>query len=281
MAKRFRFFAWASGKSAKQGASDLRKLIWLVAIVVCFAGGAILLRQIFWAGSHDPNHPHEIGPNGGIIVAASAGEPHYHVEFVVENNGRASFFMYGSDTKQSLEVLARVFVGEVKALSDGSFTTVVFRPHEEFDKPRGRTSRFIGRIPPLFVGKELRINVPNLEIEETKVAFAFDFYKKNWPEDSSGTAQTFERKVLLTAKGDRYTDLDIEANGRVTASEKYGLVQVAHKMNPGPNAASCPVSLLQADSRLGWVVAGKERHFCCVSCIIDFLDAIEAPSKKK
>ncbi len=184
MAKKNRFFAWATGKSAKQGASDLRKLICLIAILICFAGGAIVIRQIFWADAHDSDHAHEIGPHGGIIVAANEGEPHYHVEFVVESNGRTTLFTYGSDTKHPLEVLAEVFVAEVRATSDGTFTTVVFRPNEVIDNMLARTSRFIGRIPPSFVGKTLRINIPKLTLGETNVAIAFDFDKRQWAKES-------------------------------------------------------------------------------------------------
>ena len=281
MAKKYRFFAWATGKSAKQGASDLRKLICLIAILICFAGGAIVLRQIFWADAHDSDHPHEIGPHGGIIVAAIEGEPHYHVEFVVENNGRTTLFTYGSDTKHPLEVLAEVFVAEIRTPSDGSFTTVVFRPHVGVDDMRDRTSRFIGRIPPSFVGNDLRIAIPTFNMGERKVAIAFDFNKKQWANESSREAQAFERQVLLKAKGDRYTEFDIEANGRITASDKYGSVQVAHKTKADLNEVACPVSKLQADSRLAWVIAGKELHFCCVSCIIEFVDAIEVSPKKR
>lgn len=281
MAKRFRFFAWAGGKSAKQGASDLRKLILLVAVVACVAGGVMVVRQIFWTGPNDPDHPHEVGPHGGVLIAANDGEPHYHVEFVVEKNGRATLFTYGRDANEPVEVIANPFVGEIKVRSNGHSTTVVFRPHGEIGNRPFRSAWFVGRIPPAFVGKELRIIIPNLTIRETKAAFAFDFGKGQWPEGSLGAGQTFERRVLLTSTGDRYTDRDIDANGRVTASEKYGSVQVTHKMDPNPTMASCPVSLLQADTRLAWFVAGKERHFCCVSCIIDFVDAIKVTPTKQ
>ncbi len=281
MAKRFRFFAWAGGKSAKQGASDLRKLIGLVAVVACVASGGIVMRHLFWTGAEDPDHQHEVGPHGGVLIAANVGEPHYHVEFVVDGNGRASIFTYGRDTNEPIEVIANAFVAEITAKTKGTTTTVVFRPHGNIGDRPFRTSWFVGRIPPAFSGKELRINIPMLTIRETNAAFAFDFEKGRWPKGSSGSAKTFERQALLTPKGDRYTDKDIAANGRVTASEKYGSVQVTHKMNPDPAVTSCPVSLLQADSRLAWIIAGKERQFCCVSCIIDFLDSLDSsPSKR-
>ena len=159
------------------------------------------------------------------------------------------------------------------------FTSQAGRP--KVSRTLSQAARFIGRIPPSFVGKTLRINIPKLTLGETNVAIAFDFDKKQWAKESSNTAQAFERQVLLKAKGDRYTEFDIEANGCITASEKYGPVQVTHKMKPDPNTVACPVSKLQADSRLAWVVAGKERHFCCVSCIIDFVDAFEIPPKKR
>lgn len=97
----------------------------------------------------------------------------------------------------------------------------------------------------------------------------------------SGVSEDEERDIYLLAGG-LYTEADIEANGRQTASQKYRGFRSAHDMNPAVGAPLCPVTLTKANSKCTWIIGGERYQFCCPPCIDEFVKlAKESPEQIK
>lgn len=79
-----------------------------------------------------------------------------------------------------------------------------------------------------------------------------------------------ERGLYLTAGG-KYTDADIAANGRRTASEAFRGFQARHDFNPQPGDRLCPVTRTKAHPECVWIIDGREYEFCCPPCVDEFL----------
>jgi len=68
-----------------------------------------------------------------------------------------------------------------------------------------------------------------------------------------------------------YTQADVEAAGGAIPSAKYKGLKAGHTVRAKRGDRLCPVSRIQADSRITWVVKGKTYEFCCSPCIVDFV----------
>mgnify|MGYP005861200791 CR=1 FL=1 len=79
-----------------------------------------------------------------------------------------------------------------------------------------------------------------------------------------------ERELYLTPGG-TYTEADVAANGRKTASEAYPNFRTNHDADPRPGDPVCPVTRTKADPRCSWVVGRRTYMFCCPPCIDDFV----------
>ena len=79
-----------------------------------------------------------------------------------------------------------------------------------------------------------------------------------------------ERRLYLEPEG-LYTAADIEANGRMTASEKFARFRAQHDANPQPGDQLCPISQTKANPECDWVIGGQRYTFCCPPCIDEFL----------
>lgn len=89
-----------------------------------------------------------------------------------------------------------------------------------------------------------------------------------------------EERDLYLAPGGLYTAADIEANGRVTASEKYPGFRATHDADPRPGDRVCPVTRTKADPRCAWVVGGERYTFCCPPCIDEFVRLAKTDSAR-
>jgi YHS domain-containing protein len=87
-------------------------------------------------------------------------------------------------------------------------------------------------------------------------------------------------EVLYLTPGGLYTDADIEANGRMTASQRFDGFRAEHDKHPKPGDSICPVTETKANPKAPWIIGGKTYLFCCPPCIDEFLAlAKEAPEK--
>jgi len=268
VARKFNFYAWLSGKSsAAKKTADLRRFGILVLCVITLVGAGIFLRRIFWSGAGDnaEHHAHEKGPHGGIVVAIHHGEPHYHAEFVVEDDGRVNLFTYGSETDQILKLKAQKLIARVKT-SGKDAASLILRP---IDSASVDTEQFVGRMAPYLVGEKVSIAISHIEIANRQYSFQFELL--NQP-STADKAVEFEKKLLLTPGG-TYTQADIDANGRTAAFEKFRSIMVVHSLQVAAEDRLCPVTQARANPRIAWVVGGKSYEFCCPACISDFVAA--------
>lgn len=170
MAKKFSFFDWASGKSSARAGgkrSDVRRLAILTVGLIVVVGLIFAFRKVSWRGG---DHPHEKGPHGGIITSINEGEPHYHAEVVVEDNGRIRLFLFGKDTAVEVAVKPQVFIASVKADHANRGGSVIFRAPSMANK----TTEFIGRLLPSQVHQRLDVAVDKLEIADRVFSFRFE-----------------------------------------------------------------------------------------------------------
>lgn len=128
MGRKFSFFAWAVGKSSSKDA-DFRRLLILLGSLLVLVLVIVIARMVIW---RDSTHEHEPGPHGGVIIAINEDEPHYHVEFVVEADGRIRLFLSGEKPEQIVQVkphtlIAREIGGRTRRNVN---PTSAFRNHE-------------------------------------------------------------------------------------------------------------------------------------------------------
>lgn len=84
-----------------------------------------------------------------------------------------------------------------------------------------------------------------------------------------------ERELYLTPGG-AYTEADVAASGRRTASAAYPNFRASHDADPRPGDPVCPVTRTKADPRCSWVVGGRAYTFCCPPCIDEFVRLAKA-----
>ena len=88
-----------------------------------------------------------------------------------------------------------------------------------------------------------------------------------------------ERELYLTPLG-AYTQSDIEANGNMTASQKFVGFRAAHDLHPKAGDKICPVTLTLANPECAWIIGGKTYEFCCPPCIDEFLTLAKTNPEK-
>jgi hypothetical protein len=79
-----------------------------------------------------------------------------------------------------------------------------------------------------------------------------------------------ERMLHLTPGG-KYTQADVDANGRMIPSQKYRGFQARHDVNPRSGVAICPITRTKANRECTWIVDGRSYQFCCPPCIDEFV----------
>ncbi|MCI0456023.1 MAG: hypothetical protein L0Z62_03465 [Gemmataceae bacterium] len=231
--------------------------------------------KAFWGGGDE--HPHELGPHGGIVVAINKDEPHYHVEVVVEKGGVIRLYTFGEETDEALEVEPRFLIADTMAAGDTDPTSVILRPVPQPKDAGGKTSQFVGRLPTELLGKRLAVTIPHLGIRGQ--VFRFSFNMSSGDKELAVQAVAEEKKLLLNPGG-KYTEADIKANGQVTVSEQFKGVRLVHELRPAVGDKICPVTRVKANARISWVVGRRTYRFCCPPCIVDFVQhAKERPEQ--
>jgi hypothetical protein len=231
----------------------------------------------------DEEHGHVPGAHGGTIV--SVGRDSYHVEAVFAEGGLLKLFTLGRDETRVIDVERQVLTGYVKAPGSERSTAVTFQPEPQPGDSEGKTSQFVAALPPDLDSHPLEVTIPSVRIdgERFRIAFASQVaeHEAAMPEK---VADEDEEALYLTPGG-KYTADDIEANGRMTVSQKFKGFKAAHDMHPKTGDKVCPITLTKANPKCAWVVAGKEYEFCCPPCVDEFIrmakkepEKIEEPS---
>jgi hypothetical protein len=86
----------------------------------------------------------------------------------------------------------------------------------------------------------------------------------------ASTGEAEEREIHLVPGG-KYTQSDVEANGRTIPSQKYRGFRAQHDYHPKPGDWICPVTRTKASPDCTWTIGGRIYHFCCPPCIDEFV----------
>jgi hypothetical protein len=225
------------------------------------------------------DHEHLPGAHGGIMI--SLGRDSYHVEAVVESAGKIRLYTLGKDESRVIEVDAQTLNGFVKEEGGVDSTAMTFEPAPQDGDTEGKTSLFIGQLPSEFIGKKLDVTVPNIRIDGERFRLGFvtgqDEHSDS-PEMPDKIADQAERDLYLTPGG-RYTVADIQANGNVTASEKFKGIKSEHDMKPKVGDMLCPITSTKANAKFTWIIDGKAYQFCCPPCIDEYINTAKTSAE--
>jgi hypothetical protein len=257
-------------------ACGILSLVGVVGLAALYLAVNLLRRE-----AADKDHLHRPAPHGGIIASVGDDDGHYHVEALVDRGHTLKLYTYGEDADEVLEVEHQVFTVQAKPEGDAEPTPLVLMPMPQASDGEGKTSRFFGKLPAALRGKPLTVHVPGIDLAGRR--FQLDFTATSPKEHGHGLPDGGDEEAkLLMSPGGKYTDADIQANGRLTASRRYQGLPVSHDAKPRPGDKLCPVSLTRANREFTWVVGGKTYPFCCPPCVEEFVRrAKEAPEDIK
>lgn len=244
-----------------------RRKLWLLGGGVCAILLVVLLliaRSFF----HE-DHSHEAGPHGGVIVSLGDDDDHYHIEVVREKGGTLKLYTFGEEVEEPIAVESQTVAAEISAETDEEPITVLLMPVPCASDAQGKTSQFTGKLPEVFWGRRLKVSIPSIVMEGKRFSATFALSNGHNGEKWAENART-EEELYLSPEG-RYTEADIRANGRLTASKKYREFKANHDEKPRSGDRICPVSRLKAQPRCTWIVGGNPYEFCCPPCIDEFL----------
>ncbi len=225
-------------------------------------------------------HPHIPGAHGGIIVPI--GRDSYHAEAVIEKDGTLRLLMLGADESRIQEVDFQPVKAYVKAVGESDATPIDMQAMPQEGDTSGKTSQFVGKLPEATIGVAVDVTIPNLRIDGERFRIGFttqvEQHDSGMPAAVTGSA---EQKLYFTPGG-KYTQADIEANGKLSAGQKFRGFMSKHDMNPKPGDLICPVTFTKANPKIEWIVSGKKYTFCCPPCVDEFVRmAKEEPNEVK
>ena len=224
------------------------------------------------SGEDTNEHGHIPGTHGGIMI--SLGRDNYHVEAVIDNSGTIRLYTLGKDESRVIDIEMQTLNGFIKQDGSVDSTAITFEPSPQEGDAPDRTSLFIGTLPTEYLGKKLDVTVPNIRIDGERFRLGFvtgqDDHSDS-PEMPDKIADQAERDLYLTPGG-RYTLEDIQANGNVTASEKFKGIKSEHDMKPKVGDMLCPISGTKANAKFTWIIDGKAFQFCCPPCIDEYVN---------
>lgn len=229
----------------------------------------------------EEHHAHKPAAHGGIIV--EIGRDNYHAEAVFEKGGTLRLYMLGHDESRVQEVVANPLEAYVTSGDEVEAIKFTLEPKPQAGDSAGQTSLFVGQLPKEAVGKAVKVTIPNVAIGGER--FRISFQSKSESKDDHGMPAKVadkEEQTLYLTPGGKYTEADIEANGRQLASQKFRGIKATHDVKPKSGDKLCPISMTKANPKFSWVIGGKTYEFCCPPCLDEFLQlAKEKPDEIK
>ena len=212
----------------------------------------------------DDDHEHKPGKKGGYIIGI--GRDNYHAEVVMEND-TLKLYMLDKDENdmnvepQTLTAYARLKVGPGE--------------QQQLELKPATTNSFTGKVHQALAGKSSIVVIPSLTINKERFRVEFEIY-------TGLDAPSDEEKTLYLKPGGKYTEADIVANGKMTASQKFRGFKPKHDLKPKVGDKICPITLTKANPVCTWIVGGKTYEFCCPPCVEEFVKlAKEQPNDIK
>jgi hypothetical protein len=232
------------------------------------------------ASQAEGEHAHKPGEHGGIIV--EIGRDNYHAEAVFEKGGVLRLYTLGKDEAKIQEVESQTLTGYVKPEGGTEATSFVFRPAPQPGDAEGKTSQFIAKLPKELSGKNLEVTIPSIRIGGERFRLGFKSVSVAHDEDMLDKVSGKEEDQLYLTPGGKYTEADIKANGKMTASQKFKGMLSSHDMKPKSGNKICPITRTKANPKFAWIVGGETYEFCCPPCVDEFVKtAKEHPEEIK
>jgi YHS domain-containing protein len=225
-------------------------------------------------------HSEQEGLPGGPGRAIIACLPNNHIEAFVDSDGVLGVYTLSKTAQRVVDVETQNVTAYAKAIGEQiNSTKISLVPSPQEGDAPGRVSRFQGQLPKDLVGRPLWVSIPNISIDGERFRFGFVVTDKEIKLEEKHSEEVAmpkkaapeeEQTLYLTAKG-RYSTEDIEANGRLTSSQKYKGVKSEHDMSPKVGDQICPITRTKANPKFSWIVDGKTYTFCCPPCIDEFV----------
>jgi hypothetical protein len=243
----------------------------LAVVVGCYQGGNDAPAEGSAAPpvpAADAEHGHKQGDHGGRVVPI--GRDNYHAEVLFEKDGAVRLYTLGKDEARELEVEQQVLQAHARAADAAESLPVELKPQPQNEDSAGKTSRFAGQLPAALRGKAVELSV-RIAIGGERFRFSA---RSPEPEHAEAmpakVSDDAERKLYLTPGG-KYTQADVEANGRRTASQAFRGAKPSHDAKPKVGDRLCPISETKANTQFRWVIDGQRYEFCCPPCVDEFL----------
>jgi YHS domain-containing protein len=229
-------------------------------------------------------HSHISGAHGGIVIPI--GSDSYHAEAVIEKNGIFRLLTLGADESRIQEVDSQTVKAYVKAVGESDAAPIEMKAVPQEGDSEGKTSQFVGQLPESAIGKAIEVTIPNLWIGGERFRIGFSTAVASHDTGMPGAVTGMEEQKLYFTPAGKYTQADIDANGKLSAAAKFKGFMSKHDMAPKPGDLICPVTFTKANPKIEWTVDGKKYLFCCPPCVDEFVrmakeepDQIKAPEE--
>ncbi|MBS1985659.1 MAG: hypothetical protein JST16_15985, partial [Bdellovibrionales bacterium] len=199
------------------------------------------------------------------------GSDSYHAEAVIEKGGTFRLLTLGKDESRIQEVEEQPIKAFVKIVGQPDALPVELSAAPQDGDAPGQTSQFVGKLPEELRGQPLEVTIPNIRINGERFRVGFTTQTAAHQEEMPANLPAAEEQELYLTPGGKYTEADIEANGKVTASQKFKGVMSSHDMKPKSGDRICPVTLTKANPKFTWIIDGKPYEFCCPPCVDEFV----------
>jgi YHS domain-containing protein len=230
----------------------MKYILILISIVLIAIAALFIYQQK--SVSNQPvanNHGHKVGQFGGQVIAL--GHDNYHLEVVFD---KETIIIYTLDRDESKVIVVEKQV--IEAYVKGKST-------EQFSLGSIDGTKFVGKMPVKYLTEGEISIIFNIVIKGER--FRATIVHNPQIDDE-------EKKLYLTPGG-VYTEEDIIANGRITASQKFKNFSPQHDLKPKKGDRICPITLTKANPKCSWIIAGKEYWFCCPPCVEEFLTNVK------
>lgn len=214
-------------------------------------------------------HEHKSGAHGGLIVPLDGA--HYHIEAILAEGGKLRLLTLGEDESRVQDVENQTITAYVRPLGDSNARAFELKPEPQPGDGPGKTSAFLGQFPDGLAGRDLMVVVPSLRIDGQRLRFGFEIPTPEASPTMPGKVADEEERALYLTPGGKYTEADVLANGRRTASMKFAGFRASHDPHPTPGSRVCPITDTRANPDCSWIIGGKTYHFCCPPCVDEFV----------
>ncbi|WP_166825814.1 hypothetical protein [Thalassoroseus pseudoceratinae] len=234
---------------------------------------ASLLLSLWILTRFFPSDQYEVAdehpPVGSGVPRLSLAEGRYHLDLVMEDDGRIRLYTLGADPTQVFAVDQQNLTAHFKADQQNSQETITLNPAPQPGDPPGTTSCFSGTLSSKDMNAAISATIPNLHIRGHRYHAIFELTDHGVKMPGSVSEQ--EARDLYLSPAGKYTWEDIRRNGHTTASQKYRSFKPKHDPRPKPGDTICPVTQTKANPDCTWVINRDVYQFCCPPCIDEYV----------